>query len=233
MGYLVSYDLYLWHGPQPVTTQQATAVCHQLARSQNDTVVPDTAVLAFHRELIERFPPLETLGDDETDDSPWNMSPDATADRVILCMGLSRASQIGPFILELAERHRLVCFDPSTGVVHNPPPIRPHDSLLLESCDGSMIVNPGPEDLRSQLERLSRTNFHAFLEREEGWFVQVSIGQRAGNIPEGRFALEYREGDPDRHYRVVADSLEDAVALFEGFAAGRDTYKTAFTWARC
>lgn len=228
----MSYDLYLWHGPQPVTAQQAMTICHQLARSQNDLVVPDAAVLTFHRELIKRFPPLETLGDDGIDDSPWTMSPDATAGRAILCMGLSRASKIGPFILELARRHRLVCFDPSTGVVHNPPPARPHGSLLLASCDGSMALDPGPEDLRSQLGRLSQANFYACLEREEGWFVQIGIGQRAGNVPDGKFALEYREGAPDRHYRMIADSLDDAVSLFEDFAAGRNSYKTAFAWAR-
>lgn len=232
MGYLMSHDLYLWHSPQPVTAQQAMTICHQLARSHDGVVVPDAAVLAFHQELIERFPPLETLGDDDIDDSPRNMSPDATADRVILCMGLSRASKIGPFILELAKRHRLVCFDPSTGVVRNPPPARPNGSLLLGSCDGSVIIDPGPEDLRSQLERLSRANFYACLEREEGWFVQVGIGPRAGNVPDEKFALEYREGDPDRHYRVLADGLEDAVTLFEDFAAHRDFYKTAFAWAR-
>jgi hypothetical protein len=63
--------------------------------------------------------------------------------------------------------------------------------------------------------------------------VQVGIGQRAGNVPDGKFALEYREGDPDRHYRIVVDSLDDAVTLFEDFAAGRDSYKAAFAWARC
>ena len=34
---------------------------------------------------------LEDLAD--VDDSPWNMSPDATERRVILCMGLSRVAE--------------------------------------------------------------------------------------------------------------------------------------------
>ncbi|MFD0632350.1 hypothetical protein ACFQ9X_12765 [Catenulispora yoronensis] len=52
----MSYDLYLWHGPQPVTAQRAMAICHELARSQNDSVIPDAAVPAFHDDLIARFP---------------------------------------------------------------------------------------------------------------------------------------------------------------------------------
>lgn len=228
----MSYDLYLWHRPQPVTAQQAAAICHRLARSCDDDVIPDEAVLSFHEELMARFPPLESLAENDADDSPWNMSPDATDSRVILCMGLSRASKIGPFILELAARHRLVCFDPSTGVVHHPPRSRDSGSLLLESCNGGKIINPSAQDLRSQLQALSRANFYVCLEREEGWFVQVGIGQRAGNVAEGKFALEYREGDADRHYRAVVDSVEGAVALFEDFAARRESFKTAFAWAK-
>ncbi|MFD0632349.1 hypothetical protein ACFQ9X_12760 [Catenulispora yoronensis] len=160
------------------------------------------------------------------------MSPDATASRIILSIGLSRVSQVGPTVEELAAQHRLVCFDPSTGVVHNPPQTRFSGSLLLESCNGSMIIDPRPEDLRSQLEQLSQANFYACLERDEGWFVQVGIGQRAGNVPDGKFALEYREGVADRHFRVLADDLDDAVTLFEDFAAGRDAFKTRFAWVK-
>lgn len=61
----MSYDPYLWHSPQPVTAQQAMTICHQLTGSQDDGVVPNDAVLAFHQDLIARFPPLEGLSDSE------------------------------------------------------------------------------------------------------------------------------------------------------------------------
>lgn len=227
----MSYDLYLWHSPKPVTAQQAMAICHQLAASQGDCVVPHNAVLAFYQDLIARFPPLESIADDELESSPWNMSPDATPSRVILVIGHSRVGQVGLTVEELAAQHGLVCFDPQSAVVHHPPLTRAPGSLLLESGNGSVVIDPSPEDLRSQLGHLSRTNFFAYLEREEGWFVQIGIGEHAGNVPDGKFALEYREGDADRHFRVLVDRLDDAVALFEDFAAGRDSFKTAFAWA--
>lgn len=214
----MSYDLYLWHGPKPVTAQQAKAICHQLAQGQDDAVVPHEAVSAFHQDLIARFPRLESLGDDEIEDSPWNMSPSATTGRVILMIGFSHVAQVGPTVQELARQHGLVCFDPQSGVVHHPPLSRPAGSLLLESGNGSAVIDPNAEVLREQLGQLSPTNFYACLEREAGWFVQVGIGQRAGNVPEGKFAVEYREGSPDRHYRVLVDSLDDVVAVFEDFA---------------
>jgi hypothetical protein len=46
----MSYDLYLWQGPQPVTAQQAMTICHHLARSHAGVVVPDAAVPAGYRE---------------------------------------------------------------------------------------------------------------------------------------------------------------------------------------
>ena len=79
---------------------------------------------------------------------------------------------------------------------------------------------------------MSRANFYASLEREEGWFVQVGIGERAGNVPNGMFALEYREGDADSHQRVVVGRLDDAVDLFGDFADGRDAFKSRFGWTR-
>jgi hypothetical protein len=226
----MSYDLYLWRSPQPVTARQAMAIMHRLADGQDDAVVPDDALLAFHQDLIARFPPLSALADDEVEDSPWNANPDATASRVILYFGHTQVPQVAPTVVELAERHRLVCFDPQSMVIHYQPVNRAPGSLLLESGDGSVIVDPDPEDMRSQLGNLSRTNFCAFLEREEGSFVQVGVGQRAGNVPEGKFALEYREGADDPLFRVLVDDLDDAVALFEDFAAGRDSFKGAYAW---
>ena len=228
----MSYDLYLWRSPQPVTAQQAMTICQKLAEDHDDAVIPHEAVSAFHQDLIARFPKLESLGDDEIDDSPWNMSPSATPGRVILVIGLSHVAQVSPTVQELAGRHGLVYFDPQSRVVHHPPQSRPPGSLLLESGNGSTVIDPSPEEFRDQLGQLSPANFHACLEREPGWYVQVGIGQRAGNVPEGSFAVEYREGSPDQHYRVVVDGLDDVVAVFEDFAAGRESFKTAFGWAQ-
>src|SRR5438034_531305 len=108
----MSYDFYLWRAPQPVTAEQAAAICRRLAEGHDDAVAPDDAVLTFHRDLIARFPPLNTLSDDELEASPWNMSPDATASRVILSVGHSRVPHVGPSVGDLAAEHRLVCFDP-------------------------------------------------------------------------------------------------------------------------
>lgn len=52
------------------------------------------------------------------------------------------------------------------------------------------------------------------------------------DAPEGTYALEYREGSPERHYRALVDNLDDIVAAFTGFASGEDGWKSAREWTR-
>src|SRR5690349_16784587 len=115
---LVSYDLYLWAEPNPITAEQAGDICARLADGDDTSTTPAARHLEFAAELVTHYPRLEDLTD--FDDSPWNMSPDATDRRVFLCMGLSQAAEAGPRILELADRYRLVCYDPWTRQVHHP-----------------------------------------------------------------------------------------------------------------
>ncbi|MEU7786818.1 hypothetical protein [Amycolatopsis sp. NPDC049159] len=111
----MSYDLYLWAEPNPVTAERAGEICDRLADGDETSTAPAARNLEFAAELVTQYPRLEDLTD--LDDSPWNMSPDVTDRRVVLCMGLSRAAEAGPRILELADRHSLVCYDPSTRQV--------------------------------------------------------------------------------------------------------------------
>lgn len=226
----MSFDLCVWREQHPITAEYAAKVYAHLMDGHDDVVEPDPRVLAFRDELAGRYPDLEALSVQELESSPWNMSPDATSRRVLLCMSWSSADEAVLFILELADRLGLVCFDPQGGQVHNPK-VAAAGGLRLTCCDGSRVDDPSREDLRAHLRRLSAENWHAILERRPGWFVQVGIGEYAGNVPVGKFAVEYREGEPDLHYRVVVDSLDEVMAVFEGFAAVDEAWKTAHAWA--
>lgn len=223
----MSYDLYLWAEPSPVTASRALDICHRLAGGDQSATVPEPRLLEFASDLVADYPRLEELTD--LADSPWNMSPDATAHRVILCMGLSKASIIGPRILELAERYSLVCYDPSTRQVHHPAQATPEHALRLEANDGSRIFNPTGDEIEHQVRGLTPANWHVWLEREEGVYVQVGLGPRAG-APEGRFSLECKQAPAGPHRRTFVDGLEDAATVFQGFAAGDTSWISAHTW---
>jgi hypothetical protein len=225
----MSYDLYLWAKPSPVTAGQARDICYRLASSDQSVTTPESRLLEFAKDLMSQYPRLEDLTD--VDNSPWNMSPDATLHRVILCMGLSQASKVGPRILELAGRYSLVCYDPSTQQVHHPTQATPAGALRLEANDGSRIFSPTTDEIDHQVRGLTRANWYVWLEREEGVYVQVGFGPRAG-APEGTYSLEYRDGSADQHDRTTVDNLDDAATAFRSFADGNTTWKSAYTWTR-
>jgi hypothetical protein len=179
--------------------------------------------------LVTHYPRLEDLTD--FTGSPWNMSPDATDHRVILCMGLSQASKVSPLILELADRYSMVCYDPSTRQVHHAAQTTPEGALRLEASDGSRIFSPTADEIEQQVRRITRANWHAWLEREAGVYVQVGLGPRAG-APEGAYSLEYRVGSAERHYRVFIDNIDEAAAAFRGFASDDADWKSAHSWTR-
>jgi hypothetical protein len=225
----VSFDLYLWGSPSPVTADRAEAICQRLAEGESAVTAPSPRLLDFAGALIERYPRLEELANPEN--SPWSMSPDVSAKRVILCLAFSRAREVGPGIVELAGQHDLICYDPQTRHVHHPAQATPPGVLRLECADGSRSFGPAVGEIERQALRLNRTNWYAWLARGEGSYVQVGLGPKAG-VPEDRYSLEYRDGSPERHYRVVVDNLDDVAAAFTGFAQGDTSWKSAHSWAR-
>ncbi|WP_020577895.1 hypothetical protein [Actinopolymorpha alba] len=227
----MSFDLYVWGLPQPVTVKLAEQICEQLAHDHAVVVAADPRVEAFYQAVTERFPALEGLTDEALDDSPWCMSPGLSPSHLIMNIRWSCAQEVARWIIPLAAEHGLVCFDPQSGRVHNPP--RPDmNELRLEFYDGSMVDSPAPADLRRLLQALSERNWYASLEKEPDWFVQVGVGQQAGDVPEGHYAVEYREGAPDRHYRTLMASLDDVAAVFVGFATDDQTWKNTSAWTQ-
>jgi hypothetical protein len=57
----MSFDLYVWGSPSPVTAAQAERICRQLAAGDASSVSADGRVRGFARELLGRFPALEGL----------------------------------------------------------------------------------------------------------------------------------------------------------------------------
>jgi hypothetical protein len=228
----VSFDLYVWGSPSPVTAGQAGRICQELAAGNTSSVSADERVQGFAQELLGRFPALESLPDDEVETLPWSMTPEISDSHVVMTISWSRAQEVAEFALGLAATRGVVCFDPQTSVVHNPPPGSAAASgLRLQFCDGSVVDRPDPAALGTLLQTLSSGNWYACLESRPGWFVQVGIGPNAGNVPAGKFALEYREGAAERHYRTLAANLADVVAAFEGYAYGDPAWKESFSWS--
>ncbi|MFE5113528.1 hypothetical protein [Streptomyces sp. NPDC056663] len=116
----MSFDLYVWHEPMPITAERALFVCQSLAAGDDSVVQPDLRNLALMDDLLVGFPDPDDPDDDEIDDIAWSVSPDANEHRLILAVGWSRAENFSRAVFALAQKHGLTCFDPQRKEVHNP-----------------------------------------------------------------------------------------------------------------
>jgi hypothetical protein len=94
----------------------------------------DAGLAAFLAELTERYPRLETLPEPERKDSPWNGDISETNGHAVIAMGGSHCAEAVEFIMELADKHGLVCFDPKTRSILTAPP-----GVHLEGPSGAAI----------------------------------------------------------------------------------------------
>ncbi|MEU5876051.1 hypothetical protein [Spirillospora sp. NPDC047279] len=228
----MSFDLCVWREEHPVTAEQALLKYRWLMGAEEwsgpePEMFPDERVGTFHAEILNVYPPLNDVAEGE---SPWSMDPFEMPDNYVsLCMGFSEAQNASPTIIELAMRHGLVCFDPQVSRVHNPPEIVDSDGPHLVFFDGGIVNEPRPEDLPRLLHQITDRNWFAHLDIRPGWYVQAGLGEKAGGAPDGMYGVEYREGSADRHFRYVTGDIDEVVSAFQGFAEGREDWKTTFT----
>ncbi|WP_413663472.1 hypothetical protein ACG1BZ_20715 [Microbulbifer sp. CNSA002] len=67
---------------------------------------------SFISALENEYPCIDTLSDDEVDNSPWLCGFDKGEGHIIVSMVFSRASEVGKFVWSLLEQHELIVFDP-------------------------------------------------------------------------------------------------------------------------
>ncbi len=115
----MSYDLGVFYTERPHSNEDAgeryVALCSE--KNKEPWVEPSPCVAAFCQELAARVP-------DEADPAaPWAAWPPARSEgHVIFNMRMSEAGKTEPVIVELAEKHGLVCFNPQGGNIVTAPP---------------------------------------------------------------------------------------------------------------
>jgi hypothetical protein len=116
----MSFELGVWREDGPVTAEGAGDKYERVAEQNPPDGEPDPQVAAFHQEITSRFPDLDDLPD-EDDSSPWMDYLDLSADGLFMKIAFSRVGEMAPYVIELAAKYGLVCYDPQEDVVHNPP----------------------------------------------------------------------------------------------------------------
>ena len=114
--------LYLgvWKCLTPISNEEA-AHQYQLLKDVGSERRFDAEVYAFYTRLIGLYPKIDTLPEEELDNSPWASSMEVSGSHVIMAIVPEQSEKVIPRVLALAEENGLVCFDPQAGRVYLPP----------------------------------------------------------------------------------------------------------------
>ncbi|MGW4397496.1 hypothetical protein ACWEHA_19600 [Amycolatopsis nivea] len=209
----MSYDLGVWAGEAGDPQARYASLTES---SGSAAPVLD----GFCRDLTAKYPELH----EDPEASPWNAAIEISGDGAVLAIQHARAVEVTRVVLDLARKHSLTVYNPQTDEVHRP------NVLDLTMCDGSRVENPDAAGIKAALGRLSAKNWYAVLERGDH-YVQIGQGKFAA-APRGKFALERRDGSPDRHYRTEVGSLAEVVTAFTGFAEQDSSWVEGFEWEK-
>ena len=128
----MSFDLGVWYSSQPLTVAEAEACFSAFpgnengngTRSPNGQAAMDERLVRFVDELTSRYPQIDDVADDEIDACPWSLTFDFSPTHVKMPVMWTRAEEIATVVMEIAERHGLVCYDPQSRKIHLPPGLR-------------------------------------------------------------------------------------------------------------
>jgi hypothetical protein len=124
----MSFDLAVWDSPVAVTNEEADEIYAKLCEGQPLAGLPSPAIQSFYTELIAKWPEIDTLAKEDLDDldlCPWSCALYRSGRYVIMSCIWSRAEKVRAFVESLANKHRLVQFNPQTGHVSLPRPLNP------------------------------------------------------------------------------------------------------------
>ena len=123
------FYLGVWRSKSAISDKDAARQYEALLEGKEGSEPWDADVYRFLTQLTELYPDIDTLPDDEADDSPWACSLEVSDAHVIMALRLDRYASVFPAIMQLANHHGLVCFDPQNFKVHLPEDLKPNLSV--------------------------------------------------------------------------------------------------------
>jgi hypothetical protein len=230
----VSYDLAVWEGQRPADDEAAGGMFEELYACYVESGVreiPTERIRAYAEALHARYPDI-----DEDERSPWSTAPligEAIGPFFYFPMVYSRCEEASAWAAQLAADHGLVCFDPQMGRLRPVPArIRP---LSLRTIGGPKVkfrAPPEPEAIAGHVRAALQRGSYAILDSGPEQYVQAGSGKGTGMGARPGYAVEYRDGSPDAHFRFETLDLDVVVAIFDAYAREDPSFKTEHPWRR-
>ena len=105
----------------PVTDEDALHRYRACRNGENQADAPAPHLDPFLGDLTDRYPTLESLSEDERQQSPWARDFNRNGDQLIIAVNGRECAEAVDLIMQLADRHGLVCFDPRTRSILTAP----------------------------------------------------------------------------------------------------------------
>jgi hypothetical protein len=224
----MSFDLYVWHEPAAITAELARTKLERWAEGDTDVFPPHPAVPLMRDALLERFPALESLSDDDIDAGVWSATPQTSDSLLALSCVWSRADEVAAAVRCLAADHGLVCYEPGYHIL-DPNAAGHVPEFTLTSATLPTVPDPDQRRVEWTIGKLGSDNHFAILQRADEWYAQVGYGDQVG-APAGTYVLEYREGSADRHFHTHTRDIVEATRFLQEFLAGTENWKRRHLW---
>jgi hypothetical protein len=117
----MSFDLAVISLEQAIDLVEAGNIYAELCDGNYEILGPSAKIDAFYAELIGKYPDIDNYSDDEVDKCPWSVEIDISDGAVVMCMVWSRVDEVAPYVINLAARHDLSCYDPQNEKLYLSP----------------------------------------------------------------------------------------------------------------
>ena len=116
----MNFYLGVWSSERELSDKDAAKRYAALAEGQDVPAGFNGAVYAFVVELTSHYPDIDAVAEEDMDSCPWACSLDVSESHVIMALTQDNYASVFPLVLQLADRHGLVCYDPQNAKVHLP-----------------------------------------------------------------------------------------------------------------
>lgn len=116
----MSFDLAILNIEKPIDSEVAAEIYGELCDGNYEVLQPSEKIGAFYQELVGKYPDIDSYSDDEVDECPWSVEVDVSDGAVIMSMVWSRVEEVALFVMKLAKKHDLACYDPQNSRLYLP-----------------------------------------------------------------------------------------------------------------
>lgn len=123
----MSFDLGVWHAEKPLTADEAQQVYLKLCEDWPHLEGANSNVDAFYNELTQQWAEIYTIPEGKVGDfdlCPWSCALSHSGMAIVMSCVWPKAEEVARRVIELAEKHQLVLYDPQSDSVILPEYLR-------------------------------------------------------------------------------------------------------------